>query len=281
LSELLANPAGEDSGREWLELENTTDQVIDVSGYIITDKPTSAGRLNRQIVPAGTLIPAKGLWVLVVSGSIINNSDEVITLSWPDETAIESVTVVGSAKDDWSYARSGENWSFTNELTPGGTNKLPVSPAPIAISSPRVESQITDSGEAVGSLTSLPSPKKTTNSIAGVAKEPLTKAKQPTVKAKQAPARQKKTAKLDIDTPTLTAQLAKETSPQPITSQPVGPAPPQVAGVTQQSQSTELLIYSLLPLLILVFLGSVAIYRYKLMLLVPKLLESWPPGVIK
>ena len=47
----LPNPEGEDTGKEWVELQNTTHAAIDLKGWELQDK------LGRSEVLSGTLQP--------------------------------------------------------------------------------------------------------------------------------------------------------------------------------------------------------------------------------
>jgi len=52
-------------GEDWIELYNTSDQDVDISGWHLTDKENKPGKWK---IPAGTMIPAKGYMLFLCSG---------------------------------------------------------------------------------------------------------------------------------------------------------------------------------------------------------------------
>jgi hypothetical protein len=69
VNEVMVDPYGEDAGQEWIELYNTTNSPIDVTGWTIRDCAT-------QILPfavGGVTIPPKGYFVLgAVANPVLN-----------------------------------------------------------------------------------------------------------------------------------------------------------------------------------------------------------------
>lgn len=74
LNELIPNPAGSDTGAEWVELYNRGSSPVDVSGWGI-DLATSSWGDPDVVLPGGTIIEAGG-W-LVVGGSLAPEVDVV------------------------------------------------------------------------------------------------------------------------------------------------------------------------------------------------------------
>lgn len=70
ITEFLANPNGDDLGKEWIELYNTTDNEIDLNGSIIKDND-----LDTHVINSGDplIISAKGYLVLGESQDIYAN----------------------------------------------------------------------------------------------------------------------------------------------------------------------------------------------------------------
>jgi uncharacterized repeat protein (TIGR01451 family) len=62
VSEVLYNAEGDDTGKEWIEIYNPTDEPVDLTGWMIGDA-LDVGEYGsgRYYFPAGTVIPAHGL----------------------------------------------------------------------------------------------------------------------------------------------------------------------------------------------------------------------------
>jgi hypothetical protein len=58
INEILSNPSG---GSDWIELYNTTDQAIDLSGWFLSD---DGNDLTKYRIAEGTSVPAGGYLVL-------------------------------------------------------------------------------------------------------------------------------------------------------------------------------------------------------------------------
>ncbi len=73
INELMPNPIGTDTGKEWVELHNPTSFPINLDGWVLKDK-TSSYSLN------GLSISVEGYLVIFPTISL-NNTDETITLT--------------------------------------------------------------------------------------------------------------------------------------------------------------------------------------------------------
>lgn len=113
------------SGTDWVELYNSTDAAIDLSGYILQDDKGSA---EEAILAEGTTIEAKGFLVLSngtdfsfgISGT---NGDQIALFDATGEP-IDNIDVP-SLDDSSSYARTsdgGDSWAITANITKGFTN---------------------------------------------------------------------------------------------------------------------------------------------------------------
>lgn len=131
LSEILANPAGPDTGKEWVELINLSDQPVDLSGWYLTDRPTESGKVNRHTFPVETIIAPNSYLQILLKGSFLNNSNESIALYWPTGEVVESIDLPSGPVDDSSYARFDDAWQLTGQLTPAAANiAVSLSPSP-------------------------------------------------------------------------------------------------------------------------------------------------------
>lgn len=130
ISEFLPNPDGADSGNEWVELSNASDQEVDLSGWILDDQghdgPPSS---NAYTLPDGMSIAAHGfLAVDLPDGSfVLNNSGgDAVRLFWPDETLLTSVSYAENAKVDASFALKPNGlYAWTELVTKGAANQFP------------------------------------------------------------------------------------------------------------------------------------------------------------
>jgi len=126
LSEIVASndlyPAPDGGYYDFIELENTTDQPVDLSGCRLSDTPDEA----KFTFPAGTTIEAGGYLVVWCGGEgglnfgIAASGGETICLQSPGGDTIDQIRTgpVSGA----SYARSGEEWQTLPYATPGFAN---------------------------------------------------------------------------------------------------------------------------------------------------------------
>lgn len=118
-------PAPSSTAPEWIELYNTTNTALDLSGYYLDD--IAGGGSAPSQIPAGTIIPARGFYVMDLSSYLNNTGDDVRLLS-PDQTVILDSFTYGSATADRSFARTpdGGSWSTTQvSPTKGFSNVAP------------------------------------------------------------------------------------------------------------------------------------------------------------
>jgi beta-lactamase superfamily II metal-dependent hydrolase len=118
INEFVANAA-----TEWVELYNTTLTNLDISGYYIDD--IAAGGGTPKAIPADTIIPAGGYYVLSFSGFLNNGGDDVRFLD-PTQTTVLDAHTYGSASADSSIYRfpDGGAWAGVeaNPPSPGASN---------------------------------------------------------------------------------------------------------------------------------------------------------------
>jgi len=121
--DILINEFVANATTEWVELYNTTLQARDVSGYFIDDIAGGGGA--PIAIPAGTVIPAGGFFVLEFSAYLNNGGDDVRFLD-PVQTTVLDSTTYASATAGYSWYRypDGGDWSAleTSTPTPGASN---------------------------------------------------------------------------------------------------------------------------------------------------------------
>jgi hypothetical protein len=120
---------------DWIELYNTANYEIDLSGMFLTDNLTS----YRWQFPNGTVIQAHGYLLVwadadVMLGGLHTNfkldgDGETIGLYATDGSLMDSVTF-GEQIADISYGRSvdgGSSWTYITDPTPGEANSASTS----------------------------------------------------------------------------------------------------------------------------------------------------------
>jgi len=129
INEVEANPAGSDSGNEWVELYNPTASSVDITGWKITANG------NEHII--GSSIPAEGYYVADLTGLFIDNVNEIVILKDGSDTIVDTTPSHSDEDNDdnsWQRVPDGnDNWVFktstqdaTNDETPSDEDDLMV-----------------------------------------------------------------------------------------------------------------------------------------------------------
>jgi Lamin Tail Domain len=123
LNEFLASPS---SGREWIELYNSSAIDASLAGWKLDD---GSGGSAPHTLPVTETIAADGYLIIYLSSAMLNNSGDTVQLLRPDGT-IADETIYSSSVPDVSrnYAPDG-SW-YDGPPSPGGPN-LPA-PSPTA-----------------------------------------------------------------------------------------------------------------------------------------------------
>lgn len=119
LNEFLPNPKGLDDF-EWIELYNPDQKDIELGGWQLDDKD---GGSQPYTFPKDTVIKAQDYLVIKREESKIalnNNQDEVRLLNPKGE--VTSQASYEDSPEAQSYAFTGQEWQWTEELTPGEAN---------------------------------------------------------------------------------------------------------------------------------------------------------------
>lgn len=123
LSEFLPNPSTTESNDEFIELYNSGDEAVDLTGWIIQDASGTDYVLSGSI-GAGRYLT----WYRSDTKISLNNSGDSVTLVQPDGKTVETVSYADNADDDLSYARNSQgNWAWTNQPTPYTANQFAAS----------------------------------------------------------------------------------------------------------------------------------------------------------
>lgn len=120
LSELLPNPSGVDTGNEWLEVYNNSDFEVRLDDYYL-----SIGG-KKVVFPTGSEVKAREYKVFsdtelgVVFANKIGLS---INLLARTNQLIDTMPSYVDAPVDMAWAIVDGSWQYTNQPTPGGSNK--------------------------------------------------------------------------------------------------------------------------------------------------------------
>jgi hypothetical protein len=77
INEVELNPAGDDAGKEWVELYNPTPIMIDLTGWTLQ---TTHGETVTVTIPQGAQISPNGYYVVTNAAQWLDNQNESIIL---------------------------------------------------------------------------------------------------------------------------------------------------------------------------------------------------------
>jgi len=126
INELLPNPTGSDETGEWIELKNTGDSTVNITGYALADLSEKTYVLQSENLGNLDIAP-NGFFLLFRSTSKIslnNTQTETVRLYDSQGIHIDEITYIETAKENMSYAKFPTVWSWTNNPTPHADNIL-------------------------------------------------------------------------------------------------------------------------------------------------------------
>lgn len=117
----LPDPAGEDSGNEWVELKNEDSQTILLDGWLLDDKNTGSGPGTDALALSGAVSAGEvKRFVIPASHFALNNTggDEV-NLYFADKSLADSAVYAASAYSDGIFEYIGGLWQPPAQNTGG------------------------------------------------------------------------------------------------------------------------------------------------------------------
>ncbi|MCX6723099.1 MAG: lamin tail domain-containing protein, partial [Candidatus Staskawiczbacteria bacterium] len=116
----LPNPSGADETNEWVELYNSNNSDVDLSGWQLKD---IEGTATTFIIPQNTKILANGFLIFKRPNTkiMLNNDADGLNLLTPDKKIIDSVNYT-KAPLGQSYNKNNSGWQWSTTLTQGATN---------------------------------------------------------------------------------------------------------------------------------------------------------------
>lgn len=161
INEVMPAPSQTD---EWIELKNTSDQVISLSGWIVED---NTGALTPLPAFSQSSIPAGSYFVFEVKNRL-NNTGDHLTLKQPDGAQVDYFEYGNSSTDlSWSRVSDSSDEIIQTVPTKGTVNLIPSplpSPSPIATPSASPTSSPTQQPSPTAQPTPWVSPLPTTAS---------------------------------------------------------------------------------------------------------------------
>jgi competence ComEA-like helix-hairpin-helix protein len=120
INEIMPNPKGPDGTDEWIELYNSNNFDVDLSGWKIQD---TIGTITTYIISNGTKILSNGFLVFKRPDTqiMLNNDQDSLNLLTPDGKIIDSVNFT-SAPLNQSYNKAEGLWAWSTTATPGLKN---------------------------------------------------------------------------------------------------------------------------------------------------------------
>lgn len=184
ISEIMYDPDGSDTNREWLELYNNGSSDVDISGWKLFEADTNHGLSSYS---GGTSIASDGYVVITVdpatflsewstsvplfdsSFSLINSGGETLSIKNSSLSVVDTVTydpTVGANNDGKSLQLVSGSWVAAN-ATPGAINTNTSTTTPVTTDTSEDEinettDQQTTTTDADGNVTTTETVKKET-----------------------------------------------------------------------------------------------------------------------
>jgi hypothetical protein len=114
ISEIFPNPESSDKGKEWIEIYNNNNQIVDISGFGIFSKS------SKFIFPQNSFIFGKQFLAIKPSFSLTNKEGEV-EFVYPNNWRIQKINY-SEAKEGQSLVFFNNDFYFSNIPTPGQKN---------------------------------------------------------------------------------------------------------------------------------------------------------------
>jgi hypothetical protein len=132
INEVELNPAGDDTGKEWVELYNPTPTMIDLTGWTLQ---TTHGVTVTVTIPQGAQIAPNGYYIVTNAGQWLDNQNESIILRDKSGQQKDLTSVLSdTANDDYTWQRNpdgSDNWVFKPSTR--GVINIAEMPTPILV----------------------------------------------------------------------------------------------------------------------------------------------------
>lgn len=124
INEILPNATGSDTGKEFIEIYNPTNYVVDLGGYQLQLGPSYS---KNYLLPSANLVG--GGYVSLSdsqTGITLPNSTASVKLLTPDGQAVDETDAYQDPEEDQAWAALSGVWQYTNQPTSASLNKASV-----------------------------------------------------------------------------------------------------------------------------------------------------------
>lgn len=117
---------------DWIEIYNAGNTAVDISGYKIYDSGGQGGTKPKMAVPAGTMLAAKGRYVIVTdiastvdpAGFGLSSGGEEVWLEDKNGVVIDNVAFPAmDVTQSYSRIPDGGTWALTSNITKNAANR--------------------------------------------------------------------------------------------------------------------------------------------------------------
>jgi len=128
INEFDLNPAGRDSGSEWVVLYNPSEVELDISSWALE---TTHGKTVTVRIPQGTIMPPRGYWTYIHFRQWLDNEDELIILRDAEGVEVDRTLVARDRDNDNRYltrypdgldTNSHSDWRFRERVLSKGVS---------------------------------------------------------------------------------------------------------------------------------------------------------------
>jgi len=123
LSELLPNPPGSDALDEFVEIYNSSDEEMELTGWALRDAAGSSYVFGDETIAAKSYL---GITRATTGIALNNTKSETVELLNADEVVVDTVMYETSAAENWVYALGNDLWQWSETATPGNANIIDV-----------------------------------------------------------------------------------------------------------------------------------------------------------
>ena len=120
INEIMPNPSGADETNEWVELYNSNNFDVALSGWQLQDQQ---GTITTYIIPSDKKILTNEFLTFKRPDTkiMLNNDSDGLNLLTPDGKTEDFVNFTKSPLNQ-SYNKTGSGWKWSTTLTPGAAN---------------------------------------------------------------------------------------------------------------------------------------------------------------
>lgn len=122
ISEFLPNPEGADSGEEWVELFNPSNEIVELTGWKLDDKAATGDKVGETafVFPADAKVMPNGYYTANLGEEnfgLTNFGGDEVRLIWPDGGVATRVLFETDAPEEQSLVRK-QDGSYAWTITP-------------------------------------------------------------------------------------------------------------------------------------------------------------------